>query len=53
VFRADDPNTCGRAILSMCQGISVWYRPHGPRSADETEAQYARIALAVVEAVRK
>jgi AcrR family transcriptional regulator len=52
VFRTNDSDTCGRAILSMCQGISVWYRPDSPRSPEETAAQYARIALAVVEAVR-
>jgi AcrR family transcriptional regulator len=50
VFRTDDPDTCGRAILSMCLGISGWYRPDGPRTASETATRYARIALAVVEA---
>jgi AcrR family transcriptional regulator len=49
VFRTDDAATCGRAILSMCQGIAGWYRPDGPDTPEGTAARYVRIALAAVE----
>jgi AcrR family transcriptional regulator len=49
-FRTPIPDACGRAILAMCQGIAGWYRPDGPRTAEETAADYVRIALSAVEA---
>jgi len=49
VFRTDDAASCGRAILSMCQGIAGWYRPDGPDTPEGTAARYVRIALAAVE----
>jgi AcrR family transcriptional regulator len=49
VFRTDDPAECGRAILSMCQGIAGWFNTAGPRSPEEIAERYVRIALAVVE----
>jgi AcrR family transcriptional regulator len=49
VFRTDEAATCGRAILSMCQGIAGWYRPDGPDTPEGTAARYVRIALAAVE----
>jgi AcrR family transcriptional regulator len=48
-FRTDDAATCGRAILSMCQGIAGWYRADGPDTPEGTAARYVRIALAAVE----
>ena len=48
-FGTEDAATCGRAILSMCQGIAGWYRPDGPDTPEGTAARYVRIALAAVE----
>jgi AcrR family transcriptional regulator len=48
-FRTDDAASCGRAILSMCQGIAGWYRPDGPDTPEGTAARYVRIALAAAE----
>lgn len=48
-FGTEDPDECGRAILSMCQGIAAWYRPNGPMTPGETASRYVKIALAVVE----
>jgi AcrR family transcriptional regulator len=50
-FGTPSPEACGRAILSMCQGIAVWYRPDGPQTPEETAADYVRIALAAAETV--
>lgn len=47
-FSTEDPETCGRAILSMCQGIAGWYRPDGPVPPEEISARYVDVALAVV-----
>ncbi len=49
VFRTPIPQECGRAILSMCQGIAGWYSPGGPLSPEETAARYVRLALAMVQ----
>ena len=46
VFSTDHPKECARAILSMCQGISVWFRADGSRSAEDVAAQYRDFALA-------
>ncbi|BBH68456.1 TetR family transcriptional regulator [Actinoplanes sp. OR16] len=43
------PAACGRAILSMCQGVAGWFQPGGPQTAEEAAADYVRIALAVVQ----
>ena len=48
-FGTEDPDECGRAILSMCQGIASWYRPDGPMTPGETASRYVQIALAAVE----
>ncbi|MEU1597072.1 TetR/AcrR family transcriptional regulator [Streptomyces sp. NPDC005708] len=50
VFHTPIPEACGRAILSMCQGIAGWYRPDGPQTPEDTAADYIRIALSAVEA---
>ncbi|GAB2458490.1 TetR/AcrR family transcriptional regulator [Xylanimonas ulmi] len=51
VFRTADPETCGRAILSMCQGIAGWYRPEGPDAPDIVARRYVAIALAAAGCV--
>lgn len=50
VFATPAPQACGRAILSMCQGIAGWYDPGGPQGPEEIAAQYVQIALAAVQA---
>ncbi len=49
VFRTRDPEGCGRAILSMCQGIAVWFRADGPDSPEDVARRYVTIALATVQ----
>ncbi|MGW5381268.1 helix-turn-helix domain-containing protein [Nocardia sp. NPDC003963] len=39
------PRTAGRAIATMCTGISQWYRESGGASAEEIAAQYGDFAL--------
>lgn len=48
-FRTEVPQTCGRAILAMCQGIAGWYRPGGAQTPAQTASEYVRVALAAVE----
>jgi AcrR family transcriptional regulator len=45
VFATDHPKECARAILSMCQGISAWFRAEGRKSAEDVAAQYRQFAL--------
>ncbi|MEU4422167.1 TetR/AcrR family transcriptional regulator [Actinoplanes sp. NPDC024001] len=49
VFRTENPTACGRAILAMCQGVAGWFQPGGPQTAEESAADYVRIALAAVQ----
>lgn len=49
-FRTPYPEGAARALLTMCNGISVWYHPDGPLGPDEIAERYARYALALVEA---
>jgi AcrR family transcriptional regulator len=51
VFRTPHPGEAARAILTMCAGVTVWYRPDGPLSAEEIARRYTRFALALVEGV--
>lgn len=51
VFRTPHPDQAAIAILTMCAGVTVWYRPDGSLSADEVARRYARYALAMVEGV--
>ncbi|RMI31340.1 TetR/AcrR family transcriptional regulator [Nocardia stercoris] len=48
-FRTGDPEGCGRAILSMCQGIAGWFRADGPDAAEDVARRYVAIALATVQ----
>lgn len=48
VFHTGDPKDTGRAITTMCVGVSTWYRPDGRLSADEIVARFGRIARAAV-----
>lgn len=51
VFRTPYPREVTRAMLTMCGGVTVWYRPDGRLSAADVAQRYARYALAIVEAV--
>jgi AcrR family transcriptional regulator len=50
-FKTPHPDEAAIAILTMCAGISVWYRPGGALDADAIADRYARYALALVEGV--
>ncbi|MGI5174799.1 TetR/AcrR family transcriptional regulator [Dactylosporangium sp. CA-152071] len=49
VFRTPHPDECGRAILSMCQGVAGWFRPGGPVDEATMARRYADLALATVQ----
>ncbi len=48
-FRTPHPREAATATLTMCAGVTVWYRPSGPLSARALARRYARYALAIVE----
>lgn len=50
VFKTPFPRQATLAVLTMCSGITVWYRAGGPVGPQEVAEQYARFALALVEA---
>ena len=37
------------AILTMCAGVTIWYRPGGPLTAEDVAERYAGFALAILE----
>ena len=49
-FRTPYPEQVCLAILTMCAGVTIWYTPDGPLSAQEVARRYARYALAMLEA---
>lgn len=51
VFATPDPVEAARAVISLGRNIVSWYRPDGPKPADEFADQYGRFALALVEYV--
>jgi TetR/AcrR family transcriptional regulator, cholesterol catabolism regulator len=50
VFRTPYPEEAALAILTMCNGVAIWYRPDGRLSADAVADHYARYTLALLEA---
>jgi AcrR family transcriptional regulator len=48
VFTTNHPVDAARAILSMCQAVSDWYRPGGPLGETELAKRYVEIALDTV-----
>lgn len=48
VFNTEYPKESARAILSMCQGISGWFRSKGRKGPEEIAQQYTKFALATV-----
>ena len=49
-FATPHPNEAVLAVLTMCSGVTLWYRPDGPLAADDIAERYARFALALLEA---
>ena len=49
VFRTPFPEDASRAVVTMCVGLSTWYREDGPLTPDELVERYVRIARATVE----
>jgi AcrR family transcriptional regulator len=45
VFDVPDSALAGRAILSMCTGVALWYRPEGLLSAAAIAAAFGDLAL--------
>jgi AcrR family transcriptional regulator len=48
VFEVANPRLASRAILTMCTGVTLWYRPHGTLTPDEIANMYADFALRIV-----
>ncbi|GED96084.1 TetR/AcrR family transcriptional regulator [Gordonia crocea] len=47
-FTAADPKAVGRAITTMCVGVSTWYNADGASSPDEIVEQNVGFARAIV-----
>jgi TetR/AcrR family transcriptional regulator, cholesterol catabolism regulator len=50
VFRTPYPGEAVIAILTMCNGVAIWYRSDGRLSADAIADHYARYTLGLLEA---
>lgn len=48
VFDVPSVHQAVTAVLTMCSGISLWYRPDGPRTAQEVADDYGVYALNLV-----
>jgi hypothetical protein len=48
-FATPFPDQAALAILTMCSGVTLWYRPEGRLDADAIAERYSRYALAMVE----
>ncbi|MFB8385788.1 TetR family transcriptional regulator [Microbacterium sp. NPDC055910] len=44
-FTDIDESIAAKAIITMCTGVSGWFRPDGARSIQEVAADHVRIAL--------
>jgi AcrR family transcriptional regulator len=49
-FGTPYPHQATLAVLTLCSGVTVWYHPGGELTVDDVAQQYARFALALVEA---
>lgn len=47
-FTATSPKAAGRAITTMCVGVSSWFRPDGPSTPDELVVENLGFARAIV-----
>jgi AcrR family transcriptional regulator len=48
-FTTPHPEQAVTATLTMCAGISLWFRPEGPLTPAEVGERYGRFALGLVE----
>lgn len=48
-FKTPYPDDCVRAIISMCNAISTWYRPRGPLTIQDLQTRYSHFALQIVQ----
>ncbi|GAC02834.1 putative TetR family transcriptional regulator [Gordonia namibiensis NBRC 108229] len=48
LFHVDRVHQAVTAVLLMCAGIPVWFRPDGPRTAAEVAEDYGQYALNLV-----
>jgi AcrR family transcriptional regulator len=51
VLTTPDPRLSSYAVLDMGIGVATWFRPNGPRTADQVAYAYADFALAIFGAV--
>jgi AcrR family transcriptional regulator len=49
LFATPYPGQACLAILTMCAGVTVWYRSSGPLTVDQIAEEYARYALGLLE----
>ena len=49
-FGTPYPHQATLAVLTLCSGVTVWYREGGELSPQGVAEQYARFALSLVEA---
>lgn len=50
-FSTPHPREAARAVINMGRSVASWFRPEGPRSATTLAAEYADLALAMVQVV--
>lgn len=48
-FATPFPRDCVRAIISMCNAISMWYRPNGSLKVKDLQHRYSHFAFQVVQ----
>lgn len=48
IFTTGHPRDAGRALATMCVGVSTWYRPDGPLAPDELVARNLELARSLV-----
>lgn len=51
-FSTPHPREAARAVINMGRSVASWFRPEGPQSATILAAEYADLALAMVQASR-
>jgi hypothetical protein len=47
-FRPTDPSVAALGIIGMCNYVTTWFRPEGPRSVAEVADVYAAMAVAAL-----
>jgi AcrR family transcriptional regulator len=49
LFRVDEPLAASRAIVTMCTGITHWYRPGGPLGPEQVAALYIDYSMNLLQ----